>query len=447
MSRRRQSLSPTLFPFLAVLVCTLGTLILLLALVAQNSSDETAKTAEAQAQPEEQPQSPSGLTVRQARELVEEEEFRLTELISFRDAQADDLGERRDQLAHVEDHLDRIQTELKQIGAAMQKAMDENSDPSKDRTSSEQRLEQLRQEISENEAVVKQLRNEVKTEKPRFVIVPHQGPNGTNRRPIYLECKSDRLIIWPEGVEITKWQLENSSERANPLNEALRAARYHVLKVYQDSEPPYPMLVVRPGGEETFYAAQAAMKNWDDQFGYELVPKQVELAYPKPDPEMRKRLEDIVRRAADRVSSRAVARSLSERSRRGIGVAQSGRRGTAVDQLGRDRTRQSRSGTDQLGFGAGGASDSDSNASAGGSGPRSYPTLSVSQMDREGRQSGFRDHRMFPGNPYGSRLAGPPANSREDAIADARQRLERQIESAAVDDSSSNSGPFSADPS
>ncbi|MEM6473761.1 MAG: hypothetical protein AAF802_29650, partial [Planctomycetota bacterium] len=47
----------------------------------------------------------------------------------------------------------------------------------------------------------------------------------------------------------------------------------------------------------------------------------------------------------------------------------------------------------------------------------------------------------------GSRLAGPPANSREDAIADARQRLERQIESAAVDDSSSNSGPFSADPS
>ncbi len=31
--RRRKTLSPTLFPFLAVLVCTLGTLILLLALV------------------------------------------------------------------------------------------------------------------------------------------------------------------------------------------------------------------------------------------------------------------------------------------------------------------------------------------------------------------------------------------------------------------------------
>ena len=47
--RRRPGLSPSLFPFLAVLVCTLGTLILLLALVAQNATDaaEQQKAGEA----------------------------------------------------------------------------------------------------------------------------------------------------------------------------------------------------------------------------------------------------------------------------------------------------------------------------------------------------------------------------------------------------------------
>jgi len=46
MSRRRgKTLAPSLFPFLAVLVCTLGTLILLLALVAQNATDAAEQQA------------------------------------------------------------------------------------------------------------------------------------------------------------------------------------------------------------------------------------------------------------------------------------------------------------------------------------------------------------------------------------------------------------------
>ena len=49
MSRRdRKGLSPSLFPFLAVLVCTLGTLILLLALVAQNATNAAEQTARKQ---------------------------------------------------------------------------------------------------------------------------------------------------------------------------------------------------------------------------------------------------------------------------------------------------------------------------------------------------------------------------------------------------------------
>ena len=51
MSRRplrSQDASPSLFPFLAVLVCTLGTLILLLALVAQNATQTAQRNAAAE---------------------------------------------------------------------------------------------------------------------------------------------------------------------------------------------------------------------------------------------------------------------------------------------------------------------------------------------------------------------------------------------------------------
>lgn len=67
--RRRKTLSPTLFPFLAVLVCTLGTLILLLALVAQNTSDAAQQIAETAAQ--EPTHVPGQLTVGDVELLVE----------------------------------------------------------------------------------------------------------------------------------------------------------------------------------------------------------------------------------------------------------------------------------------------------------------------------------------------------------------------------------------
>jgi len=43
--RNRQDLAPSLFPFLAVLICTLGTLILLLALLVQKSADLAEQTS------------------------------------------------------------------------------------------------------------------------------------------------------------------------------------------------------------------------------------------------------------------------------------------------------------------------------------------------------------------------------------------------------------------
>jgi hypothetical protein len=399
--RRRQSLSPTLFPFLAVLVCTLGTLILLLALVAQNTSDAAAQIAEqaaAKAAEQNTTEPSDALTVRQVRQLIEEEAFRLEELVSFREAQTGDLEQRRNQLAHLEDHMRRIRERLQQIGDAMRVAISEQADDA----ATEQQVAALRERLEDETEVVRKLRDQVQTKKPRFVIVPHQGPNGTDRRPIYLECTSKGVTIWPENISITKWQLENSSDGANPLDDGLRAARYHAMQEYGDSIPPYPMLLVRPDGVDSYYAARAAMTQWDDQFGYELVPRNVELAYPNPDPTMRERIEYAVNQAVQRVMARSVRQNIATRG--GYGTSPTGR--------GTSRYRSTSSRSNQR---------------------PAPPPLSVSQMDRQGRQSGFRDHRAAPTPIYAAGAAtGFASGSSPISAAEARERLERQMEQAAT---------------
>lgn len=409
--RRRQTLSPSLFPFLAVLVCTLGTLILLLALVAQNTSDAAQQIAESSA--DDRLNDPAALTVGDVELLVEEEAFRLSELISFREAQTGDLEERRNQLAHVEDHMRRIRERLQQISQAMEQAMSQSEAPA----ATTEELKALKEQLVKEDLVVKRLREDIQTAKPRFVIVPHQGPNGTNRRPIYLECTDKGVTIWPEGVAITLWQLENSSSDANPLDDALRAARYHAMQEYGDSIPPYPMLLVRPDGVDTYYAARAAMMDWDDQFGYEMVAAEIDLAYPKPDPAMRQRLQYAINNATERVSRQSVARSIRGPGSRNPGVPGS-----------------SRGNVERHAGSTGGVADSTGAApySSGVVEPspvEKMPRLSVSQMDRLGRQSGYRDHRMYPLSSYGqsgSGVGGSPITSEA-----AKRRLERQLQDSA----------------
>ncbi|MCA9140204.1 MAG: hypothetical protein KDB00_25710 [Planctomycetales bacterium] len=429
--RRREKLSPTLFPFLAVLVCTLGTLILLLALVAQNTSDAAQQIADAKAASTaakvEAEDGPEQLTVGDVQLLVEEEEFRLTELVSFREAQTGDLEDRRNQLAHVEDHMRRIRERLQQISDAMEQAAEEHPTPA----TTDDELASLKTQLVQAESVVKKLRDEIKTAKPRFVIVPHQGPNGTDRRPIYLECTAKGVTIWPEGVAITQWQLEHSSSSANPLDDALRAARYYAMQEYGDKIPPYPMLLVRPDGVETYYAARSAMLDWDDQFGYELVPTDVSLAYPTPDPVMKQRMEYAINQAVNRVTQQSIARSVIGPGSRYPGLpSDPGAPGGYADRpTGGEGNGAGDSGNiyeGESGAGQGGTAVNRIAEASSPAVPQKFPRLSVSQMDQQGRRSGFRDHRMFPTPIYGSG-GGQTAVTAEDA----KRRLERQLEDSA----------------
>ena len=345
--RRRKSLAPSLFPFLAVLVCTLGTLILLLALVAQKANDAAAEVAEQKRKEQElavvvDDGRPSKDEV-QAQ--IDENAFRVEQLVMIRSEQTADIERRRDEITQVESHMQRIRQKLKRLNDEVELA---NSDTNV--VADETKLNQLRTQVRAKLASVKKLQEEKAYQKPRVAIVPHKGPNGTDRRPIYLECTQRGLTIWPEESEITLAQLQESVPGANPLDAALRGIRRYAMQVYGDQVAPYPMLIVRPDGIETYAAARVALHDWDDQFGYELVPADMRLAYDKSDSVLKTKIEQAIHNAVIQ------QHGLNAIARRAGTSSYSGR-------VAGDRRR--------------------------------YPRLSASAMDERGRSSGFADHRDF----------------------------------------------------
>ncbi|MCH1497015.1 MAG: hypothetical protein L7U72_17470 [Rubripirellula sp.] len=286
MSRRKRGLSPTLFPFLAVLVCTLGTLILLLALVSQNATANVSTTSP----PNSAQENPASLTQSQADQLIREESFKLGELIAARELQTKDLEQTRDQRTHLENHIQKINDRINYLKAEIDTATNQEPQP-------EIKDQQLASAIDHSNSLaetLKKLKNDSQNTTPKLVIVPHQGPNGTDRRAIYLECKPDGLTIWPEGSTITLDQLMRSNDTGNPLDAALRTIRLHALQVYEDENAPYPLLIVRPNGIECYAAARRCMESWDDQFGYELIESSVELAFPPRDEILGQKVEKSI---------------------------------------------------------------------------------------------------------------------------------------------------------
>jgi hypothetical protein len=281
--RRREGLAPNLFPFLAVLVCTLGTLILLLALVAQNAGD-TYAAADSQPPAEDAGPDEEAVKLVEAAEMIDrqlrEAMWHRDQTVKMRDEQTAELEERRDRLAHLEDHVRRLHDDLKSLTTEVEKAMEKPGESSEVQAT----LDKVLLEIEAEKEAIGNLETELKSETPRIVIVPHKGPNGTDRRPIYIECRADGVYLQPGNQHINRDDLEPRVGFANPLESALRTIRLHAMQSYGDAIAPYPLLVVRPDGIESYSVARAAMSNWDDQFGYELVPGEVDLAFPSSDP-------------------------------------------------------------------------------------------------------------------------------------------------------------------
>jgi hypothetical protein len=217
----------------------------------------------------------------------------------------------------LEDHTRRLKAQAEQLEKTL-KDFDRTSDET-DQAVSEDELKELYQQITEAERQVAEAKAKSEGKKRSFAIVPYEGPNSTHRRPIYIECRADAIVLQPEGVVLSVHDFEGPMGPSNPLAMALRTEREYLLSQRgfdpkRDGEP-YPLLLVRPDGVVAYYAARMAMKNWGAEFGYEFIEADWKLAYQPPDPQLARMVQDAVD-SARVVQQRLIAAAPREYSRR-----------------------------------------------------------------------------------------------------------------------------------
>ena len=304
MTRRRfrkQAVSPSLFPFLAVLVCTMGALIVLLVLVVQQArvyatnvadsrnvdSDEVAVEDD-----EREQQQLAYDDYAWQREIFEQQRADLTSKLS----------ERRFELSHLEDHIRRLEDEWQRMKRQAEALQNLESQKAATREQSLAELDKLRTAIDEAKQRLEAARHEAATKPKTFAIIPYDGVNGTKRRPIYIECTEEGIAIQPEGIVLRRGDLEGPLGPGNPLDAALRATREHWARLGDTATngEPYPLLIVRPNGTLAYNYAREALKAWDDEFGYELIDAEMQLEYPASDGQLHDLLQRTVQRARER---------------------------------------------------------------------------------------------------------------------------------------------------
>src|SRR5687768_9331469 len=100
---RRQAIGVALFPFLAVLICTMGALIVLLVLLVQQASLDAQEIVKERARSQQAPVDPLAAERRAAQEKIEDEEWRRNILEAQKTERAEELANARLKVAHLAD--------------------------------------------------------------------------------------------------------------------------------------------------------------------------------------------------------------------------------------------------------------------------------------------------------------------------------------------------------
>ena len=302
-SRHGNDYAPSTFPFLAVLLCVIGALILLLVINVTNSRASAKKQVE----------SELSEAIEQAKEQSDYLVSISEELNARREQVKRQIELRRSELTRTEDHIKRLEEQLKEAMARLQ-SLDDPASSKLDAKDKQSRIEQLKAQIELEKQKLAEKIEKRKDQTPAFSIIPYEGANRTTRRPVYLECIDQGVVIQPEGILISMEDLGPPHGPGNPLDAALRVLRnaYQARDAdYGITIPPYPLLIVRPEGIHSYALARAAMSGWDDQFGYELIDAQMEMAYPDGIPELKTELTKTLAVAKDR--QRALVAALPAR--------------------------------------------------------------------------------------------------------------------------------------
>ena len=286
---RPSGLQVALFPFLAVLICTMGVLIVLLVIVVKRADlkadkERVQETAAVQAELE------------QLQAEIQESDFVGDALDGSRSDWTQQLQQTTARRSHYESHTRELREQLQ---ALIQQAEQLTADPT---ASDPKLLAALEQQLASKEEELAALRQRLKQAGTRYAVVAYDGRNGTQRRPIYIECSPEGIDLRPFDLHFDLAEFPRPILPGNPLDAAVLAIR----DAWQKVDPrgvagaPYPLILVRPGGSDAYAVAREALKSWDSEFGHQIVPKELALEFPPPEADLSQELQRVVAAARRR---------------------------------------------------------------------------------------------------------------------------------------------------
>lgn len=318
MRRARAKLTVNTFPFLAVLLGAMGSLIFFLLvmdrrakIVAHAKANDTLEARRRALAAEDAD------VLAEAKKRRDERDREIAEQKRLRDEQKrlrDDLDRRlvaedkmlRGELARVEKDATKTAAALKDeeggAGALLEEeerlrrwlalaskdleARRKSGEAAKTRSeASRKALLALTADLVRMENVLADLKERRRTSADTFSVVPYRGKYGENRKPIYVECAREGVVFQPEGKRFGA-DLEAIRDEIRRRGAALALIKERSRRdppapeLPHESTGPYVLCLIRPDGLDAYQRLCAAIAGRDIDFGYELVDADWKLSFP-----------------------------------------------------------------------------------------------------------------------------------------------------------------------
>ena len=304
-SRIREGVAISLFPFLAVLLCTMGALLVLLVLFGYSAGQQEQAAAAEKAE----------AVASELRLAIDNLRWRRDQLEAMRAKTSTELESLRLRLAGVAENSRGLAEELKQLEKLGHRLAATQDDAAPD----PEKLVALEAELAAAQKRLAEALEDRNAKPPAYAVVPYEGSGGTRRRPLFIECSLDGVFLQPEGIRLNPSDFEGPPGPGNPLASALRAAREYLAgqAIAQDDPAlrPYPLLLVRPSGVMAYYAARDSIASWGSDFGYQLIDEDWRLAFPKKDLALQDVEMQAINEARERLQWLAQTRSTMRRNK------------------------------------------------------------------------------------------------------------------------------------
>ena len=302
--RRRRKLEVSTFPFLAVLLCAMGSLILVL--LAMDRKAKLAAKAKAELAARKVAEDAELLAAARRAEWERARNDRRAEwerkreelhtrldtdkrnlegqMAAIRARLADSAAQLQAELDGIADLERKAEAEKGKMGGVAKVLAEKQAAAERIKVeSAAQRatLEKMTADLALLENTLRDLKVARERERQTYSVVPYRGRRGESRRPLYIECAAGVVVFHPDKMAL-------SPDRGNDVRTEVLRRVTRLMEIIQTGGEvaditPYLMLLVRPDGVPAYYQFQTALRGMEVRFGYEFIDADWILDFPAED--------------------------------------------------------------------------------------------------------------------------------------------------------------------